>query len=93
MPEDFTLMSRFLKFDEYNQDELIHDDMEEMSKFYIILRGKITTFKRNPDIHNWEWAKDLQESLKNWKKSEFDVKVKKQMHLHLIQDTLHTDTK
>ena len=67
--------------------------MEPISKYYILLRGKVSTYKRNPDIYDWKWAKELQQSLKQWKTKQFDVKVKKEIQLFMIKTVLMTDTK
>ena len=57
-------------------------------KLYILLNGAVSVFERNDGIINWEWAIDVYNSLRKWKKNVFDKKVKTSMRLSFEQDKI-----
>lgn len=91
--EDFLQMARQVTYQEIAENKELHREQEPVKNFYILLRGRMGFEERNPLIKNWEWAKKAEKDLTQWKKEEFDVKVKKEIQLSMIKTKLKTDTK
>ena len=54
--EDFVQLSRLVQYKEIQSNRILHSENEPMDKYYIVLRGKLTFYQRNPDIKDWDWA-------------------------------------
>lgn len=54
---------------------------DKEKRIFILLDGKVSIFEKNSKITDWEWAIDVYNALKIWKKNVFDKKVRVTMRL------------
>lgn len=61
------------------------------NRVYIVVRGCLSIFIKNEQISDWDWAMDVYNSLKKWKKEVFDLKIKTAMRQHFEQFRIKFD--
>lgn len=62
-----------------------------MREGHIVIKGRVGLMERNAEIGNWEWASNVYQSLRKWKREEFDKKVQAAMQIELVKIKLSTD--
>lgn len=70
--EDFLELSHILAVKTFKRDTDIYRFDDVPTSFYIIIYGRIQRIGPNPSIPDWNWAKDMLEALKEWKRIEID---------------------
>tara|TARA_B110000285_G_C15055044_1_gene579102 strand:+ start:123 stop:725 length:603 start_codon:yes stop_codon:yes gene_type:complete len=68
-----------LKFEKFKAGEKVVNFGDEGDKFYIILKGVVSVQIQNPSIKDYRLVERDFNKLKEWKKDEFDPKLKSEL--------------
>ena len=87
-PSGFREIAMSLKLKEVEKGKSIQNYGDSSRRIYILLDGSVSIFVKNKTIPDWEWAIDVYNALKKWKKNVFDKKVRMAMRLQFEQKNI-----